>query len=206
MFLAAGYTMSDSYPYAQRISIAGSKARYARPAVQATVDAYSGRVHLYATDRHEPILRAWEAAFPGLFEPISRMPTGVRDRMRYPPALFDTQAHLYKQFHMTHPEAFASGADRWSTPTSLAGPLEVVGNIRFDESDTDELRNAMRPGNRFATPAGADRPHLLRSAYYSPRDGQNLVATLDGWINHRVNPNCRHEACRASASRSGPPR
>ena len=188
VFLAAGYTTSDSYPYAQRTSIAGSKARYARPAVQATVDAYSGRVRLYATDRHEPILRAWEGAFPGLFEPISRMPHGIRDRLRYPPALFDTQAHLYKQFHMTHPEAFASGADRWSTPTSLAGPLEVVGNIRFDESDTDELRNAMRPGNRFATPAGADRPHLLRSAYYSPRDGQNLVATLDGWINHRGEP------------------
>jgi hypothetical protein len=89
---------------------------------------------------------------------------------------------------MTHPEAFASAADAWSTPTSFAGPLEVVGNIRFDESDTDELRNAMRPSNRFGTPAGADQPHLLRSAYYSPRDGENLVATLDGWINRRGEP------------------
>ena len=51
VFLAAGYTVSDSYPYAQRITVAGSNARYARPAVQATVDAYSGRVRLYATDR-----------------------------------------------------------------------------------------------------------------------------------------------------------
>jgi len=188
VFLAAGYTVSDSYPYAQRTTVAGSNARYARPAVQATVDAYSGRVRLYATDRSEPILRAWEAAFPGLFEPISRMPEGVRERMRYPPALFDTQTHLYQQFHMTHPEAFASAADAWTMPTSLAGPLEVVGNIRFDESDTDELRNAMRPAYRFGTPAGADQPHLLRSAYYSPRDGQNLVATLDGWINRRGEP------------------
>jgi hypothetical protein len=116
------------------------------------------------------------------------MPKGVRDRMRYPPALFEAQAHLYQQFHMTHPEAFASAADAWTMPTSLAGPLEVVGNIRFDESDVDELRNAIRPAYRFGTPAGADQPHLLRSAYYSPRDGQNLVATLDGWINHRGEP------------------
>ena len=72
--------------------------------------------------------------------------------MRYPPALFDAQAHLYQQFHMTHPEAFASGADAWTTPTSLAGPLEVVGNIRFDESDTDELRNAMLPPTALARP------------------------------------------------------
>jgi uncharacterized protein len=188
VFQAAGYTVSDSYPYAQRASIAGSNASYARPAVQATVDAYSGRVRLYAADRSEPILHAWEAAFPGLFEPISRMPKGVRERLRYPPALFEAQAHLYQQFHMTHPEAFASAADAWTMPTSLAGPLEVVGNIRFDESDTDELRNAIRPAYRFGTPAGADQPHLLRSAYYSPRDGQNLVATLDGWINHRGEP------------------
>jgi uncharacterized membrane protein (UPF0182 family) len=182
VFLAAGYTTSDSYPYAQRISFAGAKARYARPAVQATVDAYSGRVRLYATDRREPILRAWRASFPELFEPISRMPRDVRERLRYPPALFDAQAGLYQRFHIIDPGAFSSGADRWSMPTSLAGPLEVVGNIRFDESDVDELRNAVRPSYRFGTPAGADHPHLLRSAYYSPRDGQNLVATLDGWV------------------------
>ena len=46
----------------------------------------------------------------------------------------------------------------------------------------------MTPSYRFATPAGADRPHLLRGAYYSPRDAQNLVATLDGWIDRRGEP------------------
>ena len=188
VFLAAGYTTSDSYPYTQQIGLAGAKVRYARAPVQATVDAYSGRVHLYAADRREPILRAWRAAFSGLFEPISRMPHEVRQRLRYPPALFDAQAGLYQRFHITEPGAFSSGADRWSMPTSLSGPLEVVGNIRFDESDVDELRNAVLPSYRFGTPAGAGGPHLLRSAYYSPRDGQNLVATLDGWISRRGEP------------------
>jgi uncharacterized membrane protein (UPF0182 family) len=188
VFLVAGYTVSDSYPYAQRVSIAGSQAAYARPSVQATVDAYSGRVRLYATDRRDPILRAWTAAFPELFEPISRMPQGIRDRLRYPPALFDAQAELYRQFHMTHPEAFASGADSWSMPTSVSGPLNVVGSIRFDGNGGSDAQDEMRPSYRFGTPAGAQGPHLLRSAYYSPRDGQNLVGTLDGWIGRRGEP------------------
>jgi len=185
VFLASGYTVSDSYPYAQRIRIAGSNASYARLAVQATVDAYSGRVRLYAVDRRDPILHAWTAAFPGMFEPISRMPGGIRERLRYPPALFDAQAELYQRFHTTDRDAFASGADAWSMPTSLSGPIEVAADIRFDEDDEDELRNAMTPSYRFATPAGEDRPRLLRGAYYSPRDAQNFVATLDGWIDRR---------------------
>jgi uncharacterized protein len=188
VFLASGYAVSDSYPYAQRISIAGSNVSYARPAVQATVDAYSGRVVLYAADRSDPILRAWVDAFPGLFEPISRMPQGIRDRMRYPSALFDAQAQLYRQFHVTRPQAFSSGSDSWSMPTSLSGPLNVVGNIRFDQASGNKAKDAMRPSYRFGTPAGAQRPHLLRSAYYSPRDAQNLVGTLDGWIDQRGKP------------------
>ena len=185
VFLASGYTVSDSYPYAERVRMAGADASYARLAVQATVDAYSGQVRLYTVEEPDPILRAWIDAFPDMFDPISEMPRGIRKRLRYPAALFDAQAALYKQFHTTHTDAFASGADAWSTPTSLAGPIEVAADIRFDEDDEDELRNRMTPSYRYATPAGADGPHLLRGAYYSPRDAQNLVGTLDGWINRR---------------------
>jgi uncharacterized protein len=188
VFLAAGYTESDSYPYAHRTRVAGSFANYARAAVQATVDAYSGRIRLYAADRTDPILRAWDAAFPGAFKPVSGMPPGLRARLRYPSALFDAQAQLYQRFHVTAPAAFASGADAWTPPARLSGPIEVAGDIRFDEDDEDELRRRTSPSYRFATPAGEDEPRLLRGALYSPRDGQNLVATLDGWINRRGVP------------------
>ena len=101
VFLAAGYTVSDSYPYAHRTHVAGGSADYARAAVQATVDAYSGRIRLYAADRTDPILRAWDAAFPGMFEPVSGMPPGLRERLRYPSALSDAQAQLYQRFRVT---------------------------------------------------------------------------------------------------------
>ena len=122
VFLAAGYTVSDSYPYAQRTDIAGSNASYARLAVQATVDAYSGRVRLYAVDQADPILRAWTAAFPGMFEPISRMPRGIRERLRYPAGLVRRAGRALPAIPHDRRRAFASGADAWSMPTSLSGP------------------------------------------------------------------------------------
>ena len=38
---------------------------YMRNAVKATVDAYTGKVKLYAWDESDPILQAWQRAFPG---------------------------------------------------------------------------------------------------------------------------------------------
>ena len=66
----------------------------------------------------------------------------------------------------------------------------------------------MTPSYRFATPAGEDGPRLLRGAYYSPRDAQNLVATLDGWINRRGVPNGPRAASarpRHARARAGQP-
>ncbi len=143
---------------------------------------------MYAADRADPILRAWTAAFPGLFEPISRMPPGIRARLRYPPGLFNAQAELYQQFHITGSAEFASGADAWAMPISLSGPVDVAGDIRFDSSDEDDLRYRMRPGYRFAAPGGEGHARLLLSAFYSPRGAQNLVASLDGYIDRSGRP------------------
>ena len=43
-----------------------------RNAVKATVDAYDGTVTLYEWDEDDPILKAWETAFPGTVQPTSR--------------------------------------------------------------------------------------------------------------------------------------
>ena len=37
---------------------------YIRNSVKATVDAYSGKVTLYAWDPSDPILKTWEKIFP----------------------------------------------------------------------------------------------------------------------------------------------
>ena len=75
-WIVDGYTTLPRYPYAQQVDLgqatsdslrpatpAGS-AGYMRNSVKATVDAYSGEVHLYAVDEQDPVLRTWMGAFP----------------------------------------------------------------------------------------------------------------------------------------------
>jgi uncharacterized protein len=182
VFVVAGYTTSKNYPYAERVELGGASVNYARSSVLATVDAFSGSVDLYITDSADPIVRAWAEAFPTLFRSESELPASIRDRLRYPVDLFDAQATAYERFHATQAAVFASDADAWSRPTSLSGPVEVAGDIRFDEDDEDDLRHRMLPGYKFAPPPGQTTPRLLLSTYYSPRRGQNLVASLEGWV------------------------
>ena len=110
------------------------------------------------------------------------MPSQLRKRLRYPPELFNAQASAYERFHTSRPDLFVSDADVWSRPIALSGPLEVAGDVDFDESDEDDLRGLMKPGYTFSAPPGQTVPRVVLGTYYTPRRGQNLVATLSGWI------------------------
>lgn len=188
VFVVEGYTTSKTYPDAQRVELGGTPVSYARASVRATVNAFSGRVALYLTGEPDPVTRAWAQAFPTLFRPAEEMPAQLRERLRYPEDLFDAQSTAYQRFHTTRPDVFASGSDAWSPPTSLSGSLDVAGDIQFDESDEDDLRHAMRPAYRLSPPLGRTKPRLVLSTLYSPRRGQNLVASLDGWVDARGRP------------------
>ena len=188
VFVVEGYTTSANYPGARRVGLGGAPVSYARASVRATVDAFSGRVVLYLTGEADPLARAWAEAFPSLFSPPEKMPAQLRARLRYPGDLFKAQSSAYERFHATRPEVFASGSDVWSPPTSLSGSLEVAGDIQFDESDEDDLRHRVQPAYKLSPPPGQTRPRLVLSTTYSPRRGQNLVASLEGWVDERGRP------------------
>jgi uncharacterized membrane protein (UPF0182 family) len=116
------------------------------------------------------------------------MPPALRAQLRYPPELFDTQATLYQQFHMTDPAEFASQADAWAPPTNLSGPIQSAGDIRFGDGADGNLRYRLVPSYRFAKPPGRHTAHLLRSILYCPQGAENLAATLDGWVGHDGQP------------------
>ncbi|MCW2985946.1 MAG: hypothetical protein JWR63_3516, partial [Conexibacter sp.] len=185
VYVVDGSTTSASYPYAERVALGGTSVSYARSAVRATVDAFSGRVELYRTDASDPIARAWAEAFPSLFHATGAMPAWLRERARYPTDLFEAQATAYERFHTMRADVFASGSDVWSPPTSLSGSLEVAGDIRFDEDDEDDLRRSIRPEYKLSPPPGQATPRLVLSTNYSPRRGQRLAASLEGWVDDR---------------------
>ena len=110
------------------------------------------------------------------------MPAELRQRLRYPGDLFDAQATAYERLHTTQPDLYVSEADAWSRPIALSGPIEVAGDVDFDESDEDDLRLTMEPSYFLAAPPGAARSRLILRTYYTPQSGQNLVGTLSGWV------------------------
>jgi uncharacterized protein len=125
-----GYTTTDQYPYSQNASTQlvpsdtglPSSYNYVRNSVKIIVDAYTGQVTLYAMDQSDPILQAWESAFPGLVQPLGSMPTQLRAHLKYPEDIFAVQAAIFGRYHITNATSFYNNGDGWSlSPTDGAG-------------------------------------------------------------------------------------
>ena len=139
-----------------------------RGAVVATVDAFSGRVTMYATDADDPILRAWREAFPSLFTPADSMPADVRAHLRYPRELFDAQSEVWATYHIDNIDDFYTKADAWQRPAELSGPVQKVGAIRFrgkrPESHAAPLLPARPPARASAASSSCSRRCSRRTA------------------------------------------
>jgi hypothetical protein len=115
------YTTTSRYPYAQQAETdqltSGSglnhDLNYVRNSVKAAVDAYDGTVTLYVVDDEDPIVAAYQDAFPDLFTPGDDMPDGLRAHLRYPEDLFRLQTAAYGRYHLEDPDAFFTQEDAW---------------------------------------------------------------------------------------------
>ncbi|WP_375490053.1 UPF0182 family protein [uncultured Jatrophihabitans sp.] len=132
MWMVDGYTTMANLPYSERQSLSAvtgtslrkdqrdTQINYIRNSVKATVDAYDGTVTLYDWDTHDPILKSWTKVFPGLVKPVKDMPTDVRQHVRYPQDLFNTQRALLAQYHINDPRNSYNGKGKWSVPPDPA--------------------------------------------------------------------------------------
>ena len=107
------YTVSDRYPYAQTYQ---EQFNYLRNSVKIVVDAYDGRVDYYVADPKDPIVRAYARMYPGLFQPLDRLPAELKPHLRYPKDLMDIQMTVYAKYHQTDPEVFYNQEDLWEFP------------------------------------------------------------------------------------------
>ncbi len=133
LWIVDGYTTTANYPMSEQVNlnsvtndsltpeqaVAGQRAdtvNYIRNSVKATVDAYDGTVTLYAWDQTDPILRAWQAAFPGVVKDKSAIPPELLAHLRYPEDLFKVKRYLLSTYHVTDPHVFYSGEANWRVP------------------------------------------------------------------------------------------
>jgi len=115
------YTTTSHYPYAEQadtdqVSDASGLRHdfnYVRNSVKATVDAYDGTVTLYVWDPSDPIVAAYEKAFPDLFTDRDEMSADMKAHVRYPEDLFRIQTTAYGRYHLTDPDNFYTQEDAW---------------------------------------------------------------------------------------------
>ncbi len=122
VYVQDAYTTSDRFPNAQSFDPAGdsglgtSPFDYIRNSVKITVDAYDGTMHFYVNDPDDPIIRAYEGVFPGLFEQLSAMPADLQKHLRVPEDLFNVQTSMFGSYHVTNTQQFFGADDLWTVP------------------------------------------------------------------------------------------
>lgn len=137
-------------------------ANYVRNSVKAVVDAYNGDVRLYVFEPEDPLVQAWSAAYPGLFQPREQMPETLERHVRYPHELLTVQGLIYAKYHMTDPSVFYNQEDLW---------------VRA----TEKYHAAIQPVEPYYimwAPPETDQAEFTSILPFTPKNRQVLV----GWI------------------------
>ena len=175
------YTMTDEYPYSDFVELSESttpapatqegaphlvgEANYLRNSVKVVVDGYDGSIRYYVSDPNDPIIQAWNGAFPELFTGIEEAPTELLEHFRYPENLFQVQAAQYTNYHVTNPDVFYGKQDFWALPV--------------DPTISSEANQfGMRPYYVLMRLPGEDEESFVLILPFTPQNRQNMVAWM----------------------------
>ena len=162
------YTSSSEYPYSAPLA---SGVNYLRNSVKVVIDAYNGTITYYRTDdaaHPEPIIQAYSELFPGLFQPLSKMPATFRAHLRYPEDYLQAQAQELTLYHITDPSVFYNREDVWSIPTEQVG----------------QSKTALAPYYVEIRLPGEAKAEFVLIQPFVPRGKDNMI----GWLAARSDP------------------
>ena len=66
--------------------------------MKVVIDAYNGQTSYYLVNDEDPIANTYAKIYPALFKTFDQMPASLQAHIRYPNALFDIQANVYKRY------------------------------------------------------------------------------------------------------------
>ena len=118
-WMVDAYTVSNNFPYSQPIGSGANRINYIRNSVKVVVDAYHGSVDYYIFEPNDPIIRAYDRAFPGLFKPMEELPEDLMAHIRYPEDIFRIQMRQFLSYHMTDDRVFYNQEDLWEIPMEM---------------------------------------------------------------------------------------
>ena len=206
VWIVDGYTTTDQYPYStveqlsQVVADSNVKApaysldnmNYIRNSVKATVDAYSGKVTLYAWDAKDPLLKTWEKIFPSTVKPESDMSTQLLAHVRYPQDLFKAQRAILGSYHVTDAASFYSGDDQWVTPNdptstaaeaALQPPYYLTMKVPGDTKPAFTLYSTFIPKSSTTNTKSILTGYLAANSDPGPNYGKLTILTLPKQVN-----------------------
>jgi uncharacterized protein len=178
------YTTTNAYPYSEPINMSRvvtgnpngpeptGTVNYIRNSVKVVVDAYNGTITYYDVTGTDPILQAWENAFPGMFKSLSDAPPELQDHFRYPENLFQVQAAQFTNYHVVDAQTFYRQTDFWQVPTD-----PTLGSIDQNGLPTGST-TPMRPYYLLMRLPGDQTESFVLIMPFTPQGRQNLV----GWM------------------------
>jgi uncharacterized protein len=205
-WIVDGYTTTDQYPYStveqlsQVVADANVSApaysldnmNYIRNSVKATVDAYSGKVTLYAWDPTDPLLKTWEKIFPATIKPVSDMSEQLLAHVRYPQDLFKAQRAILGSYHVTDAASFYTGDDQWVTPndptlpttqTALQPPYYLTMKVPGTSKPAFTLYSTFIPNSSAKNTRSVLTGYLAVDSDVGPDYGKLTILTLPKQVN-----------------------
>lgn len=167
------YTTSNNYPYSQRImlennGITKKEINYIRNSVKVIINAYTGEVTFYRTDKSDPIAMVYEKIYPDLFSK-EEMPEDISNHFVYPEYLYSIQAEILERYHNIQPDVLYRSDDIWDVATH-----------NTSSKMTSTKGTAIKPYYTMLKTSDSNSSRLGLVLPYTPYGKQNIKAYLVG--------------------------
>lgn len=167
------YTTSNNYPYSQRTilennGITKKEINYIRNSVKVIINAYSGDITFYITDKSDPIAMVYKNIYPDLFSD-EEIPEDISSHFVYPEYLYNIQSEILKRYHNIQPDVLYRSDDVWDVATH-----NTSSKITSNKGTT------ISPYYTMVKTTDANSARLGLVLPYTPYGKQNIKAYLVG--------------------------
>ena len=169
------YTVSSSYPCSTYTEIQYDNQKrginYIRNSIKVIINAYTGEMKFYITDRTDPMAMAYRKVYPELFENLdNQISDSIKAQFIYPKFLYDVQATMLEEYHNTKADVLYRSDDTWQKATykNVQTNSKVAG-----------------PFDAYYTTVKDDKIGLIQ--IYTPKDKQSITSYLVGTVENGEN-------------------
>jgi uncharacterized membrane protein (UPF0182 family) len=164
------FTEASNYPYSRHHKVDNNEINYIRNSVKVVIDAYNGAVHFYIFDPQDPLIAAYRATFPNLFQDASQMPSDLRAHVRYPETLVRTQGEVFGLYHTQSPKVLFQQEDVWS----------VAQQVVVDDQDKKQIQPIDPYYVLMQLPGEQQKSEFALILPFTPASRNNMIGWMAG--------------------------